>query len=158
MITTIKPVRIWLTLFRQQATMPQQLSSIQMDSSLKELSLLSPTMWKRKRKLVNHAFSIKFLYQPFGKFQGTIRWRVCLTSLKNVPASLILKGARLVLSKVSNGWISQVGFAKWITITSTVSALPRPLMMRMVRHSLPATKPKKATNVSWKIISPVIFS
>ena len=36
--------------------------------------------------------------------------------------------------------------------------LPRPLMMRMVRHSLPATKPKKATNVSWKIISPVIFS
>ncbi|MFQ9489181.1 MAG: hypothetical protein ACLR0I_06905 [Streptococcus salivarius] len=28
MITTIKPVRIWLTLFRQQAMMPQQLSSI----------------------------------------------------------------------------------------------------------------------------------
>ena len=41
---------------------------------------------------------------------------------------------------------------------NTDSALPKPLMMRTVSHSLPATKPKKATNVSWKIISPVIFS
>ena len=47
---------------------------------------------------------------------------------------------------------------KWTTITNTDSALPKPLMMRTVRQSLPATKPKKATNVSWKIISPVIFS
>ena len=43
-------------------------------------------------------------------------------------------------------------------ITNTDSALPKPLMMRTVRQSLPATKPKKATNESWKIISPVIFS
>ena len=138
--------------------MPQQLSSIQMVFSLKTLSLLSPIMWKQKRKLANHAFSTKFLCQPFGKFQGTIRWRVCLILPKNVPASPTQKVARLVSSKVSNGWTSQVRFAKWTTITNTVSALLRLLMMRMVRQSLPATKPKKATNVSWKIISPVIFS
>ena len=138
--------------------MLQQLSSIQMVFSLKELSLLSPIMWKQKRKLANHAFSTKFLCQTFGKFQGTIRWHVCLILPKNVPASPTQKVARLVSSKASNGWTSQVRFAKWTTTTSTVSALPRPLMMRMARHSLPATKPKKATNVSWKIISPAIFS
>ena len=138
--------------------MPQQLSSIQMAFSLKELSLLSPTMWKQQRKQANHAFSTKSLCQPFGKFQGTIRWRVCLTSPKNVPASPTQKVARHVLSKVSNGWTSQERFAKWTTIINTDSALPKPLMMRTVRQSLPATKPKKATNVSWKIISPVIFS
>ena len=59
-----------------------------------ELSLLSPTMWKQQRKLANHAFSIKFLCQPFGKFQGTIRWRVCLISPKNVPGITYPEGSK----------------------------------------------------------------
>lgn len=63
----------------------------------------SPIMWKQKRKLANHAFSTKFLCQTFGKFQGIIRWRVCLILPKNVLESPSQKGARLVSLKVSNG-------------------------------------------------------